>query len=62
MHDYHPILKDEIDARDQYARDKEMLFAWRSRVYSEKEALDVKLCLESDFAAFLDYSNGPDAA
>jgi hypothetical protein len=61
MHD-HRTLKQEIDARDQYAHDKGMLYAWRRRVSGDKEALDVKLRLESDFAAFLDCSAGPDAA
>jgi hypothetical protein len=61
MHD-HRTLKDEIDARDQYARDKALLYAWRRRVSGDKEALDVKIRLESDFAAFLEYSAGPDTA
>jgi hypothetical protein len=61
MHD-HRTLKQEIDARDQHTRDKEILYAWRRRVSGDKTALDVKLRLESDFAAFLDYSAGPDAA
>jgi hypothetical protein len=63
MHDHQTItLKQEIDARDQYARDKALLYDWRRRIAGDKTALDVKLRLENDFAAFREYSAGPDAA
>lgn len=47
------MLKQEIDAREQYRRDKALLFAWRARLSGEKEAQDVRLRLEEEFQDYL---------